>query len=59
MTGTILSARNTENNKITFRSLRRLQSVKGDWPTITHIQNSMICALIVAEVPGALGAQRC
>lgn len=51
----ILSARSTEK-KTTFHSSRRLQSVKGDWPNITHIQSGMTCALVVIEVMGAMGA---
>lgn len=54
----MLSTRNTEKNKTTFPFFRRLQSVKEDW-LITHIQNSMTCVLIVVEMPGALGAQKC
>lgn len=54
MTGIILSARNTEKNNTTFLSSRRLQSVRGHWPTVTYVQNSMTRALIEVEVPGTL-----
>lgn len=53
----ILSARSTEKNKTIFHSSRRLQSVKGDGPNITHIQSGMACASVVVEVMGAMGAQ--
>lgn len=48
-----------QRKKKTIFLSSRLQTVQRNWSTITYIQNTMICALAVVELPGTLGAQRC